>query len=444
MPHLFFDAALLPGGWARDVRISVDGAGWIGTVETETTPRGARHTPGIAIPGVPNIHSHAFQRAMAGLTERGSPNGDNFWTWRERMYAFLRLLDPDHVQAITSQLFVEMLERGFTSVAEFHYLRNEPGGHSYDDPVEMARRILAAGESTGMGLTILPTLYRTSDFGGAPAVEGQRRFVATVEELIGDAVSQGATIAVGVEAARGMDPSIPIHIHVAEQTREVERCLEWSGARPVEWLMANAPVDHNWCLIHATHVTESEVATVAAAGAVVGLCPTTEANLGDGVFPFPSYQSAKGAWAVGTDSHVGRSPAGELRALEYAQRLTTRTRNVAPGVTPRSTGRTLLDQAWRSGATASGRRIGALGPGWRADIVVLDAEHPTIVGRSEDEALDAWIFSGEANPITDVFVGGRHVVSEGRHLASEGVARRFRDVARTLGGETPQLAIDFE
>lgn len=466
MPHLFFDVALLPGGWARDVRVHVDAAGWIGSVETDTTPRGARHVRGVALPGVPNVHSHSFQRAMAGLTERGSPTGDNFWTWRERMYAFLGMLEPEHVEAVTEQLFVEMIERGFTSVAEFHYLRNARSGHAYDDPVEMARRVLAAAETTGMGLTILPTLYRASDFGGKPPVEGQRRFVASVEDLVGDVAVLGAEapastvrvglalhslravapgdLAVAVEAARAMDPSIPIHIHVAEQTREVEACVAWSGARPVRWLLDHAPVDEHWCLVHATHLDEHEVTALAASKAVAGLCPTTEANLGDGVFPLSDYQAGGGRWAVGTDSHVGRSPNGELRALEYAQRLTTRTRNVAAGPRARSTGRTLFEQACRSGALASGRRIGALGPGWRADVVVLDDAHPSLVGRTEDDVLDSWLFSGDENPVSDVFVGGEHVVREGRHVAREAVGRRYADVARALGGETTQLAIDFE
>ncbi|MDX1493673.1 MAG: formimidoylglutamate deiminase, partial [Longimicrobiales bacterium] len=354
MPHLFFDSALLPSGWADDVRLSIDSAGWITAVEPGARPRGATHVPGVAVPGVPNAHSHAFQRAMAGLTERGSPSGDSFWSWRRRMYGFLRTLDPDAVEAITAQLQVELLERGFTALAEFHYLRNAPDGRPYDDPVEMGRRILAASERTGMGTTLLPTVYRTADFGGEPATHEQRRFVTSVEDLVGDVAVLGAGAAAGsvriglalhslravppealtvaVEAARGMDPEIPIHIHAAEQEREVGACLEWSGARPVEWLLDNADVDDGWSVVHATHVTEEEVEGLAEGGATVVLCPTTEANLGDGIFPFPSYLERKGSWALGTDSHVGRDPAGELRLLEYGQRLMTRSRNVGAGL----------------------------------------------------------------------------------------------------------------
>jgi formimidoylglutamate deiminase len=466
MSDLFLDRALLPGGWARDVRLHVDRGGSITAVHEDTTPQGARHVPGVAVPGVPNVHSHAFQRAMAGLTERGAPGGDTFWSWRERMYAFLERLDPDMVERIAAQLFVELLERGFTAVAEFHYLRNDPRGRPYDDPVEMARRILAAAGRCGIGITMLPTLYRSSDFGGAPVTGAQERFAASVQELLGDVAVLGAgasagsvrvglgvhslravprsDLSVAIEAARGMDEAIPVHIHVAEQTREVEACLAATGARPVEWLLDNAPVDRRWCLVHATHVNELELTRMAASGAVVGLCPTTEANLGDGVFPFAAYQRARGAWAVGTDSHVGRSPATELRILEYGQRLMTRTRNVAPGPHSRSTGRALLDAALSGGAAACGRPVGGLAAGMRADVVVLDPDHPALVGREEDDILDSWIFSGDDNPVTDVFVGGRHVVREGRHSLAAEVAEEYRKAVHELSGESPQLDIAFD
>ena len=466
MSDLFFDSALLPTGWAQDVRIVVDSGGWISAVDTDTTPQGARHVPGIALPGVPNVHSHAFQRAMAGLTEHGSPKGDSFWSWRRRMYGFLRTLDPEGVEAIAAQLFVELLRRGFTSVAEFHYLRNDRDGTQYPDPVEMARRVLNAGVDTGMGLTILPALYTASDFGGVAPEHEQRRFACTVEELLGDIAVLGAgapagtvrvglalhslravppdALAIAVEAARGMDPSIPIHIHVAEQEREVQRSLEWTGARPVAWLLDHAPVDEHWCLIHATHLDEHEVQRMAATGAVVGLCPTTEANLGDGVFPLSAFQEHAGRWAVGTDSHVGRGPAGELRMLEYGQRLHTRRRNVVAGPHHRSSARAMLEAAWRGGASASGRRIGALTPGARADVVVLDPDHPALLGRSEDDALGSWIFSGDDTPVRDVFTGGHQVIRDGRHASEDRVRQRYAAVVRAIAEDTPQLAIDFE
>ena len=465
MSDLFLDHALLPGGWARDVRITVDPAGWIVSVQEETTPRGASHRPGYAVPGVPNVHSHAFQRALAGLAERGSPDGDSFWGWRKRMYDFLEALTPEDVEAIAGQLFVELLRRGFTSTVEFHYLRNAPDGRPYDDPVEMARRILAAASDTGMGLTILPTVYRASDFGGRAPTAAQRRFVASIEDFVGDVAVLGAELsrgdarvglaahslravpaeelAVVVSAARSMDPGLPVHIHVAEQIREVEGCLRWSGARPVEWLLGNVDVDEHWSLVHATHVTEAEVRGIADSGAVVALCPATEANLGDGIFPLPDLMEAGGRYAIGTDAHVSRCPAEELRMLEYGQRLTTLTRNVAAGPHDRSTGRSLLAAAWAGGGASCGRRVGRLAPGFRADVVVLDAEHPTLVGRTEDEVLDGWLFGGGDTPVRDVVVGGRLVVEDGHHRREDEVFRGYRAVAERLAGQSPQLGLDL-
>ena len=370
------------------------------------------------------------------------------------MYSFVRSLAPHDIEAIAAQLFVELLKRGFTSVAEFHYLRNAKDGTPYEDPVEMARRILKASEATGIGLTILPTLYQASDFGGVKPEPEQRRFLNNVEGLISDiailgAEASGSTVRIGlglhslravpgdslstaIDAARKMDPTIPIHIHVAEQLREVERSLSYYGTRPAAWLLDHAPVDKEWCLIHATHIDAAEIAGISASGATVGLCPTTEANLGDGIFPFLEYQNRKGTWAIGTDSHVGRGPASELRLLEYGQRLKTRTRNVAAGAQHKSTGRTLLDAAWSGGATASGRRIGSIAKGARADIVILDQNHPALLGLSEDDALDAWIFSGDETPVSDVFTGGNHVVRQGRHVVADNVYDSYAEVARNL------------
>lgn len=458
MRDLFFPHALLPGGWARDVRLRVDAGGAVAAVAPSAPPEGSERVPGVAIPGVPNLHSHAFQRALAGFAERGNPSGDSFWSWRERMYAFLERLGPDDVEAIAAQLFVEMLRHGFTSVCEFHYLRNDVDGRPYANPAEMAGRIAAAAREAGMGLTLLPVLYRTSDFGGAPPTPGQRRFVAGVDELLADVqglaaateADPNAAVGLGLHSLRavtpadvrealaaldGLLPGAPVHIHVAEQLREVEACLAWSGARPVAWLLDHAPVDARWCLVHATHMEDAEARGMAARGAVAGLCPTTEANLGDGLFDLPRFLGAQGAWGVGTDSHVSVSPVAELRTLEYGQRIALRARNVVAGARDASTGRTLLEGAWRGGAAAAGRPVGRLDAGARADVVVLDPDHPVLVGRADDALLDAWIFSGEDTPVREVMVGGRWVVRSGRHDRQDEVAARFRATMERLASE---------
>ena len=456
MSDLFFEFALLPDGWARDVRAHVTPDGDFGRILTGADPDGVRRVNGAAVPGVPNLHSHAFQRAMAGLTERGSTAEYGFWSWREQMYAFLARLTPDDVQAIAAQLYSEMLRHGYTAVTEFHYLRNDLDGGPYAAPQEMAFRLHEAATAAGIGLTLLPTLYRVADFGADAPLPEQRRFVARVDEILGDGeVLRQATagdgnrrvgmalhslravppgdLASAVAALHAADPAAPVHIHLAEQVREVRACLDWSGASPVEWLLDHAPVDGRWCAVHATHMSGEETRALAASGAVAGLCPTTEANLGDGVFPLASYLVAGGRWGVGSDSHVSVSPAADLRMLEYSQRLTMHERNVAGGRESHSTGRALLEGAWAGGARASGRRLGAIRPGYRADIVVLDTEHPALVGREEDQLLDAWIFSGEDTPVRDVMVGGAWVVEGGRHRAQEETASAYRAVARQLG-----------
>ena len=455
MADLFFSDVLLPEGWAASVRLSIAADGSIESVTPGGDADGCELVTGIAVPGVPNLHSHAFQRAMAGLAERGSERGDSFWGWRERMYAFSERFDPDDLQAVAAQLHIELLRNGYTCVAEFHYLRNAPNGSAYADPVEMARRIMAAAQVTGIGLTLLPVLYRSGDFGGVPATRGQRRFVATVEALLNDISTLRADTADepglrlglalhslravppedlkhAVEALLAQDPAGPIHIHVAEQLREVEACHAATGARPVEWLLAHADVDERWCVIHATHMTPAESRALAASGAVAGLCPTTEANLGDGVFSFADYSAANGTWGVGTDSHISVSPVADLRMLEYSQRLTTRERNIAAGHLDRSTGRALLAGAWAGGAQACGQKLGSISVGARADIVVLDGEHPSLVGRRGDEILDSWVFSGESTPVRDVMVGGAWVIRDGHHEQEEEVETRYRMVAERL------------
>jgi formiminoglutamate deiminase len=443
MTQVHLASALLPQGWAANVRVTIE-EGILRSVVANAPVDGAVALGGPTLPGMPNVHCHAFQRAMAGLAERAAEQSDDsFWTWRELMYGFLEKLTPDDVEAIAGQACVEMLEAGFTRCVEFHYLHHGPDGQPYGNLGEMAERIAAAAATSGVGLTLLPVLYTFSGFGEAPATHGQRRFIVDLDrfarllEASERAVRRlpGGVIGVAPHSLRAVSPKAlaqvatlagqnPIHIHVAEQQREVEDCLAWSGRRPVTWLLDEMPVGPQWCLVHATHMTPEETSRVAATGATVGLCPITEANLGDGIFPAVDYRAAGGRLGIGSDSNVLISVAEELRTLEYSQRLERRRRTLLadPGT---STARTMYDAALVGGRLAGGCQVGAIAPGHRADLVVLDAGAPALVGRSGDDILDGWIFAARESPVREVWVGGRRVVAEGRHLLREQVFRRF-------------------
>jgi len=447
MPSLWFRAALIGQEWLDEVRLSIE-AGRIARVTAGVAPQATDERHGIAIPGVPNLHSHAFQRAMAGLTELAGPRADDFWTWREVMYRFVDRLDPDDVEAISAFAFAEMLEAGYTRVGEFHYLHNAPDGHPYTDLAELTRRIVAAAEQTHIGLTLLPVLYAHSNFGGLPPTHGQRRFVTSLDaftrllEASHDAVRalEGARVGIAPHSLRAVTPEElaaavplarggPLHIHAAEQTREVEDCLAWSGCRPVEWLLEHAAIDGRWCLVHATHLTEAEMLRLAASGAVAGLCPITEANLGDGVFPTPAYLEAGGACGIGSDCNVLIDPAAELRALEYAQRLTRRGRNLLASAAHRSTGRRMFEAAVTGGARALASDAALLTEGGVADIVGLSADHPSLASRRGDSWLDSWIFASRDRAVDCVWRHGTKVVAGGIHVARAAIESRYR---RTL------------
>lgn len=435
MARLWFSSALLPTGWADNVRLSVvDGV--IANVETGIVPDAADEQHGPAVTGLPNVHSHTFQRAMAGLTERrGGTAGDDFWTWREEMYRFLDRLDPDDVEAVAALAFAEMLETGFTRVGEFHYLHHDPTGTRYANPAELAERIVAAASVTGINLTLLPVFYAHSNFGGLPPVHGQRRFITTLDEfarLFEASRHPGVTVGVAPHSLRAVTPdelravvqlasaSTPIHIHISEQTKEVNDCLAWCGRRPVEWLLDQQMLDDHWCLIHATHTTAAELAGVAASGAVVGLCPITEANLGDGVLNARQFLALGGRFGVGTDSNVLIDAAGELRQLEYAQRLTICSRNVLATDAFSSVGRTLFDAVLRGGSNALGAPSEGLAVGQPADVVSL---RPGSVG---DRLLDGWVFASRTSRVETVWCRGRKVVTGGKHIHREAIDRRFQ------------------
>ncbi len=451
---LFAETALLPEGWAEDVLFEVDGAGYLSAVVPNARADGVERAAGPVVPGMPNLHSHAFQRALAGLAERARDPEDSFWTWRALMYRFVAHLTPEQIEAVATLLYVELVKAGYTAVGEFHYLHHAPDGRPYDVRAETGLRILAAARSAGIGVTLLPVLYGYGGFGGQPAGEGQKRFlndpdgllriVAALREAAGadPQVRVGLaphslravtpeTLQATLAGLAALDPEAPIHIHVAEQTKEVEDCLAWCGQRPVAWLLEHAGVDARWCLVHATHMEPAETAGLARSGAVAGLCPTTEANLGDGLFDGPRYWTAGGLWGIGSDSHVSHSPIEELRLLEYGQRLHARRRNVLRGAGP-AIGAALYGGALAGGARALGRPVGRLAPGCRADLLVLDPQTPALVGLSGDTLLDALVFAGNRNPVRDVAVGGRWVVREGHHRAEAAALRGFAAARRAL------------
>ena len=448
---LHFTHALLPDGWARGVRIAMQG-GRIAHVERDAPPRPDDRRGAIGLPGMPNLHSHAFQRGMAGLTGRRGPEGDSFWSWRTLMYRFVARLTPGDIEAIAALAYMEMLEQGFTRVGEFHYLHHDPDGRPYADPAETGARIAAAAEQTGIALTLLPVFYAHGGFGGAAPAPGQARFLtdpafyALLVEAsraavagLGDAVvgiaphSLRAATPAELAAILPLTDGGPVHIHIAEQVKEVDDCLAWSGARPVQWLLDHAPVDRRWCLVHATHMSGEESRQLAASGAIAGLCPITEADLGDGLFPAIAWREAGGAWGVGSDSNVLIDMAGELRLLEQGQRLHARARNVLAAGTGRSTGRTLFDEALHGGARALGVGDNAgLTAGAAADVVSLDPRHPSLIGREGDEWLDSLIFAGGKGTIGDVWRAGRKVVAEGRHVGRAAIVARYRDTLSRL------------
>lgn len=446
---VFFDEALLADGWARKVALEVDDAGSIRSLHRDADPQGHEHVPGVAIPGMPNLHSHAFQRAMAGLAERASGSGrDSFWSWREVMYHFVERLEPADCAAIAEQLYLEMAKQGYCRVAEFHYLHHDRDGRPYGERAEMSHAVVGAARRVGLAITHLPVLYAYGGFDLSPLSPAQRRFANDAEGLleivqaVRQVYSDDPDVRVGLaphslravsadllgEAVAGLhgeDDGAPVHIHIAEQTKEVDDCLAHCGRRPVERLFDIAEPDRRWCLIHATHIDEGEVETIARSGAVAGLCPTTEANLGDGLFPLGDFLDRGGALGVGSDSHISVNLREELRWLEYGQRLLHRSRNtVASEVSPH-VGARLYDACLTGGAQATGAPAGHLAPGRRADLVVLDPANTALCGKSGDGLLDALVFATNDNPVKDVMVGGRWVIRDRRHPAEEEIAARY-------------------
>lgn len=442
-------AAFLPEGWRRDVAIDVGADGRIASVAAGASPGGRERLEGFVVPGMPNLHSHAFQRAMAGLTEARTREDDSFWTWRETMYRFAGRITPEGMEDVATWCYVEMLKAGYTSVGEFHYIHHDVGGRPFVDPAEISLRIFSAARTAGIALTHLPVLYTHGGFGEKPAAPAQSRFLNDARSFarlleacrarakghpdvrVGCAFHSLRAVDAGMmhdvlAALEGADPKAPIHIHVAEQVREVEECVAWSGERPVRWLLGHMPVDARWCLVHATHMDASEMRDVAARGAVAGLCPTTEANLGDGIFPGIAFGAAGGRFGIGSDSHVTLDAAGELRLLEYGQRLASNRRAAMATASEPSPGTVMYRAAASGGARALGVEAGRIAAGARADLVVLSRDHRAFWNQPLEGVLDAWIFAGDASCVRDVMVGGAWRIREGRHGDEDSLAARFR------------------
>lgn len=458
--EIWAEEALTPAGWRDKVRVSIGAEGRIERVEADVAPANGDHRAGTLLPAPANVHSHAFQRAMAGLTERRGPDpSDSFWTWRRLMYRFLDQLEPDDCAAIAALVQMEMLEAGYAAVGEFHYLHHQVSGAPYDDPAEMSGAMVRAAVETGIGLTLLPVLYEVGGCDGRALGDGQRRFGARPDLFAricegaeahlkalpadgGLGVAPHSLRAVtedGLAAAVEMAGDGPIHIHVAEQAAEVEEVEAARGARPAEWLLANAPVGPRWCLIHLTQMTADETRAVAEAGAVAGLCPITESSLGDGIFDGVAFLGHGGRFGIGSDSNIRIALSEELRTLEYSQRLRDRRRAVlAGGADPGgskgggSTGRALFEGAAHGGAQALRRASGAIAPGLWADLVALDGEAFDLEGRSGDLGLDTWIFAADDRLVKEVWSAGRLMVEGGRHVAREGIVARGRETMRRL------------
>ena len=454
MSVFFAERALLPTGWATNVRIEVGADGFLTRIQTNADAQGAQRLDGPVLPGMPNLHSHAFQRAMAGLAEvAGNPN-DSFWTWRDLMYRLVGKISPEQLGVIARQLYIEMLKAGYTSVAEFHYVHHDLSGQPYANPAELALRISEAARSTGIGLTLLPVLYSHSGFGGQAPNEGQRRFInsteqyLTLQQQLKPLLAQQPAQQLGLcfhslravtpeqlnDVLRASDTACPVHIHIAEQQKEVDDCLSWSGKRPIQWLYDNVEVDARWCLVHATHATPDEERLMAHSQAVAGLCLTTEANLGDGIFPAVDYLAQNGRMGIGSDSHVSLSVVEELRWLEYGQRLRDQRRNRLYRSDQPMVGRTLYDAAVAGGAQAMGQPVAGLAVGQRADWLVLDGNDPYLATAQEDGILNRWLFAGGDRQVRDVVVNGQWVVRDGHHADEDVSSRDFTRVLRELLG----------
>ncbi|MFZ1873201.1 MAG: formimidoylglutamate deiminase [Chania sp.] len=455
MPAYFASRALLPSGWAHNVRLDVDVHGQLTQVTPNAESTDCLRLHGDVVPGMPNLHSHAFQRAMAGLAEVAGNPQDSFWTWRDLMYRLVQRLTPEQVEVIARQLYIEMLKGGYTQVAEFHYLHHAPDGKAYADRGEMTGRLSQAAQQAGIGMTLLPVLYSYAGFGAQPAQAGQKRFIQDVDSYLAQQQTIARQLAGQPLQNHGLcfhslravelsqmqqvlaasDSALPVHIHIAEQQKEVNDCLAWSGQRPVAWLYEHLPLESRWCLVHATHLDREELEQLARSKAVAGVCLTTEAILGDGIFPGDSYLHHQGRWGIGSDSHVSLNVVEELRWFEYGQRLRDQRRNRLTTPEQPAVADVLYQQALQGGAQACGTAIGQLAVGYRADWLVLDGDDPYLAAAPDESILNRWLFAGGKEQIRDVFVAGLQVIEQGRHALQQQSSAEFLQVLKTFQQE---------
>jgi formiminoglutamate deiminase len=448
--NIFASKALVDQTWTRDIRLCVT-EGMISEISVGAAPMPGDYRVDALLPALSNLHSHSFQRAMAGMTEFRTRGQDSFWTWRDLMYRFLDALTPDQVRAIAKLAFMEMLKAGYAAVGEFHYLHHQRDGSPYGDLAELSFQIMQAAQGTGIGLTHLPVLYSYGDVGAQPISAGQRRFFndgdrfqRLVEDCRGAAREMPFDMQIGIaphslratcpedmEQVLQRNPDGPVHMHIAEQSKEVAGVIKVLGARPVEWLLENMQVDERWCLVHATHMTAAETKALAASGAVAGICPVTEANLGDGIFNGVSYVAGNGAFGVGTDSNINISLTDELRSLEYSQRLKHHQRNVLSGPIG-STGEAIYLNCAKGGAQALARNAGRISVGRLADLVAIDTNHPRLCTLKDSQLVDGWVFAANDQVVTDVWAAGRHMVKDGRHVDQDAIFAGYRTAMKAV------------
>lgn len=451
----FIERAFLSHGWTKDVRLSVDTHGFISSLQENVLAQEKDQRLSIVIPGLVNCHSHSFQRVMAGLTEYQVSSKDNFWSWRKTMYHFANLLSPEELQHIASYLYLEMIKQGYTSVAEFHYVHHQADGVHYSSLSQLSQSIINAANVVGINLTLLPVLYMNAGFGDQAILDEQKRFGNSLESYLRiheEAVQycsaqhqhnvglalhslravSADTISEAINYSKFIAQPCPVHIHIAEQTEEVEQSLEMLGKRPVEWLLDNYDVDKNWCLIHATHITEKEIANIARSGATVGICPSTEANLGDGFFPLRQYLDQGGYIAVGSDGNTCTNPIEELRWLEYGQRLLSRTRNITSDKKERHTGTNLYTNCLAGGARSIGQRTGTLKVGHRADLLVLDECSADLCSIPDDYIIDTLLFGAGRSLIKSVMINGEWKITDFNHIDQSRIKDKFVSATRAL------------